>query len=131
VRPAPCGWDDLSLGACAELLADEAEHTPAAAAALVAAAAAEPPLAAVLAIRRSDDAAMRAAAARCGERGERGRLLRVALLQDGFRLAQRARALRALASVWLPSGLPGAWLAGGRADDADDARVQPRRAGVF
>ena len=100
MRPASFGWDDLSLGACSELLAAESARGPAAATAIAAAAAAEPMLAVTLAIRTYDEAAMRAAASRCVALSQRCQILRIALLQDGFSLSQRARALRVFAEVY-------------------------------
>ena len=43
---------------------------------------------------------MRAAASRCVAWSQRSQILRIALLQDGFSLAQRARALRIFAEVY-------------------------------
>ena len=100
LRPASFGWDDLSLGACSELLALESARFPAAATAIAAAAAAEPMLAVMLAIRTHDERAMRAAASRCVAWSQRSQILRIALLQDGFSLSQRARALRIFAEVY-------------------------------
>ena len=100
LRPANFGWDDLSLGACSELLALESARFPAAATAIAAAAAAEPMLAVMLAIRTHDDGAMRAAASRCVAWSQRSQILRIALLQDGFSLSQRARALRIFVEVY-------------------------------
>ena len=57
-------------------------------------------LAVMLAIRTHDEGAMRAAASRCVAWSQRSQILRVALLQDGFSLSQRARALRVFAEVY-------------------------------
>ena len=43
---------------------------------------------------------MRAAASRCVAWSQRSQILRIALLQDGFSLSQRARALRIFAEVY-------------------------------
>ena len=43
---------------------------------------------------------MRASASRCVAWSQRSQILRIALLQDGFSLAQRARALRIFAEVY-------------------------------
>ena len=43
---------------------------------------------------------MRVAASRCVAWSQRSQILRIALLQDGFSLAQRARALRIFAEVY-------------------------------
>ena len=100
LRQPPAGWDDLSLGVCAETLADEARRTPAASAA-IAEAIAEPALAVLMGIQLNNRPAIRAAASRCVEWSQRAQLVRIAIGFSGLSLAQRLSALHVFGLEWL------------------------------